>query len=123
MEAFLFPVLLLAGFYFLVIRPSRNRQRAALQLQEQLAPGLEVMTTSGMYGRVAAVHDDSVSLDVAPGVTIRVVKAAVGKIVTDEAGEAGEADEADVASADEVDPVDSAAPASDDLSGDDRPSR
>ena len=79
-----FPVLLLVGFYLLVIRPARNRQRAALELQQRLAPGLEVMTTSGMYGRVVAVEEDAVALEVAPGVTVRLVKAAIGKIITDE---------------------------------------
>jgi len=80
-----FPVLLLVGFYLLVIRPARNRQRAALELQQRLAPGLEVMTTSGMYGRVVAVEEDAVALEVSPGVTVRLVKAAIGKIITDEA--------------------------------------
>ncbi len=80
-----FPVLLLVGFYFLVIRPARNRQRAALELQQRLAPDLEVLTTSGMYARVVAVEEDAVALEISPGVTVRVVKAAVGKILTDQA--------------------------------------
>lgn len=80
----LFPfALILAAFYLLIIRPARNRQRAALQLQSQLEPGLEVMTTSGIYGRVAGLDDDSVSLEVSPGVTLRVTKAAVGRVLSE----------------------------------------
>ena len=79
----LFPfALILVAFYFLIIRPSRNRQRAALALQERLAPGLEVMTTSGMYGRVVSLEDDVVTVEVAPGTPVRFAKAAVARVIT-----------------------------------------
>lgn len=110
----LFPfALILGAFYLLIIRPSRNRARAAMQMQQAIAPGVEVMTTSGMYGRVTEVEDDTFGLEIAPGVTIRIAKAAVGKVVTDDSA------------ADEIgeDAADPAPPARDDLSGDDRPSR
>lgn len=81
----LFPfALILVVFYLLIIRPTRSRQRAALALQQQIAPGLEVMTTSGMYGRVGAVDEDSVSLEVSPGTSIRFAKAAIARILTEE---------------------------------------
>ena len=85
----LFPfALILAAFYLLIIRPARTRQRAAVQLQEQLAPGLEVMTTSGVYGTVTAVEDGAVAIEVAPGVVIRFAKAAVAQVLTPEASAA-----------------------------------
>lgn len=89
----LFPfALILVAFYFLIIRPARTRQRAALALQQQLAPGQEVVTTSGIYGRVVAVDDEAVGVEVSPGTTIRFAKAAVGRIVSgdheDDAGAA-----------------------------------
>jgi len=77
----IFPVLLLVAFYFLIIRPARTRQRAVLQLQERLAPGVEVLTTSGIFATVRAVEDSAVTLEVAPGVTLRFAKAAVGQIL------------------------------------------
>jgi preprotein translocase subunit YajC len=81
--------LILAAFYLLIIRPARNRQRAALQMQQELAPGVEVMTTSGVFATVTAVQDDVVVLEVAPGVTMRFAKAAVGRILTGEDTSAG----------------------------------
>ena len=115
--ASLFPfVLILAVFYLLIIRPARTRSKAASQMQQQLAPGLEVMTTSGMFATVAAVEDEAVALEVAPGVRMRFAKAAVARILT-----ADEADEADEA----VDGADHAEHAKDaamtDGSTDDRP--
>ena len=85
-------LLILAAFYFLIIRPARTRQRAAMALQERLAPGLEVMTGSGIYGRVATVEDDRVSLEVSPGVSIRVAKAAVARILDEGRAEPVEPD-------------------------------
>lgn len=74
-------VLIAMVFYLLVIRPSRNRQREHLRLQASLAPGQEVMTTSGLIGTVAAVEDAEVLLEAAPGVTLRWAKPAIARVL------------------------------------------
>jgi preprotein translocase subunit YajC len=74
-------VLIAAAFYFLIIRPTRNRQRAAARLSDQLTVGARVMTTSGLYAEVVGIDDDGVLLEPAPGVTMRWTKAAVSRIV------------------------------------------
>ena len=88
-------VLILVAFYFLIVRPARTRQRAAVELQERLAPGVEVMTTSGIYGTVVGVDDTSIQLEVAPGTTLRVAKPAVGQVLTSDAADAGHDSPAD----------------------------
>jgi preprotein translocase subunit YajC len=90
--------LLLLAFWLLIIRPSRARARQQQQLQSELAPGLEVMTTSGLLATVSAVEDDVVVLEVSPGVTMRWKKAAVAGIAparseTDGIGDVGNANE------------------------------
>lgn len=93
MESLIPLAILLVAFYLLVVRPARTRQRAALELQAALAPGSEVMTGSGIYGRVTSVDDDVVGLEVAPGVAIRVAKPAIGRILpTETAGDPPEPD-------------------------------
>ena len=90
-------ILIVLVFYLLIIRPARNRQRQALELQSSLRPGQEVMTTAGQFGTVASVQDDVVVLEVAPGVMCRYAKPAIGRIVTrpeDETGSRTEATEA-----------------------------
>lgn len=67
--------------YLIMIRPVKARQRQALEVQSAVEPGLEVMTTAGMYATVKAVEDDVVVLEVAPGVTCRYVKAAIAKVI------------------------------------------
>ena len=89
----LVPLLFIAvAVVFLLVLPMRQRNRAmqrAQQLQASLVPGVEVMTTSGLYGTVALVGDDTVDLEISPGVTVRWAKAAVAEIKTAPATEAG----------------------------------
>jgi len=75
-------VALAAIFYLLILRPSRRRQQQAVQVQNRLVPGAEVVTTSGLYGTVSAVEDDVVVLQVAPGVTNRYAKQAIMRVLT-----------------------------------------
>lgn len=82
----LLPVLPLVGiavlFWLILIRPAQRRQRELGQMQREVTVGDEVMLTSGIYGTVRALHDDTMSLELAEGVTVRVVRAAVGSVVT-----------------------------------------
>jgi preprotein translocase subunit YajC len=83
----LLPFVLLASlaiFYFVMIRSARSRQREAVAVQSRLATGLEVMTTSGLYGRVVGVDDEAVTLETSPGVTSRWARAAIARIVSPE---------------------------------------
>lgn len=78
-------VVLALLFYALVLRPSQKRQRQAALTAHQLEPGVEVMTTAGMLATVHAVTDTHVDLEIAPGVVVRYVKAAIAKVVPPEA--------------------------------------
>jgi preprotein translocase subunit YajC len=82
------PILIIAVlfgvFYFLIIRPQRNRQRQARQMQGAVAPGQRVRTTAGIYGTVTSVDDTDVRLEIAPGVEIRVMRRAVMDILPED---------------------------------------
>jgi preprotein translocase subunit YajC len=101
-ESLLFFAVILVAFYFLIIRPQRNRARQAAQLQARLVPGVEIMTTAGMFGRVTEVLDDGVVLEISPGVQVRFAKAAVGRIVDTEAADDVDADDADDSDAEDT---------------------
>lgn len=78
----LLPILLLvAAFYLLVLRPARARQSQQQAVVRQLAPGARVMTTSGLFGTITAVEDDQVELEIADGVRVRYVSAAIATVV------------------------------------------
>ena len=78
----LLPILLIgAVFYLLIMRPARNRQKKQQQMISAIQPGTRVMTTAGIYGTVVEIDDDDVSIEIAPGVVIRAVKAAIGRVL------------------------------------------
>jgi preprotein translocase subunit YajC len=66
-------------FYMVLIRPQRRRQQAQRQLIESLDVGDEVVTLGGMYGTIRALDDESITLEVAPGVDIRFARGAVAR--------------------------------------------
>lgn len=74
-------ILIFVLFWFILIRPQRNRQRQMMQMQRELTVGQQVVTTSGLYGTVVGLDEDSVTLETSPGVTSRWARAAVGRIV------------------------------------------
>ena len=79
----LLPLLLLvAAFVFLVLRPARNRQRQQAALQNSLDVGADVMLTSGVFGTVTWIGDET--LELAPDTVVRVHRQAVGKVLSDE---------------------------------------
>ncbi len=78
----LLPILLIGVvFYLLIMRPARNRQRKQAEMMSALDPGARIMTTAGVYGTVVAIDEDDAEIEIAPGVVIRVVKAAIAKVI------------------------------------------
>lgn len=82
LAGFLPLLLIVLVVYLLFIRPARSRQRAAQQTRTTVEPGVEVTTTAGLIATVVAVDDATVTLEIAPGVHSRFVKAAIGRVNT-----------------------------------------
>ena len=70
-------VLMIAMFYFLMIRPMRQREQKHDELVRDLQKGDKVVTAGGMYGVVDRIDEDSVVLEVESGAKIRVSKGGV----------------------------------------------
>jgi preprotein translocase subunit YajC len=70
-------ILLFAVFYFMAIRPQQKRAKEHRAMLEALKKGDEVVTSGGTLGRVTAVGDNFVSLEVADGVEIKIQRQAV----------------------------------------------
>jgi len=79
--AFIPIVLIILVFWLLAIRPARKRQQEAQRVQNSLAIGERVMLTSGIFGRVSALDDETLDLEVAPGVVITTLRPAVARVV------------------------------------------
>ena len=52
-------VLLVAMFYFLLIRPQKKQKKAEQELRDSITIGDEIVTIGGFYGKIVAVKDDS----------------------------------------------------------------
>jgi preprotein translocase subunit YajC len=86
--AFLPIVLIILAFWLLAIRPARKRQQEAQRVQSSLAIGERVMLTSGIFGRVSALGDETLELEVAPGVVVTALRPAVARVVEQAASSA-----------------------------------
>jgi preprotein translocase subunit YajC len=81
MEILLFLPLLLILMYVLLIRPQQQRVRQQQALVSSIDVGDEVVTVSGIVGHVEAIEEDRVYIEVAPGVTIAMLRQALGRKV------------------------------------------
>ena len=79
---------LILAFYFVAIRPGRRRMQAMQEVQRSLAPGREVVTTAGLYGTVTGLDENTVTLEISPGVAARFARGAVMKVVDEPLPEA-----------------------------------
>lgn len=77
----LFPIALIAIFYFLLIRPQQKRAKEHKKLVENLGRGEEVVTTGGLAGRITDVGDAFATLEIADGIEVRLQKAAVAQVL------------------------------------------
>ena len=76
-------ILIIVVFYFFMIRPQMKRQKELKKFRESLGKGDKVVTTGGIYGKVAEIKDNYVLLEVDNNVKLRVDKSAVVKDMSD----------------------------------------
>lgn len=79
----LLPFIVLIGAMFLMTRSAKKKQAAAATMRNEMQPGTGVRTIGGMYATVKELHDDTVLLEVAPGVHAIYAKNAIGAVLDD----------------------------------------
>ena len=70
-------ILMFVVLYFLMIRPQQKKAKEHKALLEALSKGDEVITQSGMVGRISKVGDDFVTVEIAENVEIQMQKPAI----------------------------------------------
>ncbi len=73
--------LMFALIYFLMIRPQQKRMKQQREMLATLSIGSEVLTSSGIMGRVANLDESFVHLEIAPGTIVMFQKAAVTSLL------------------------------------------
>jgi preprotein translocase subunit YajC len=83
---------LLAGviFYVLLIRPEQKRRREHERLVAELKRNDQIVLSAGIHGRVAAVGDKTVTVEIARGVQVQVDRSAVQQVARVAAADARE---------------------------------
>lgn len=67
-------IFMFAIFYFLLIRPQQKKAKEHKALLDNLKKGDNVITAGGVHGKVNAVEDSIVTLEIATGVNIKITK-------------------------------------------------
>jgi preprotein translocase subunit YajC len=94
---FLPMLIVLGAFMFFASRRQKRAMQATIDLQESLRVGDRVQTTSGLYGTIVGITDDTVDLQIAPGVLTTWVKLAVSSRVEPEVPETEDGEFGDLA--------------------------
>lgn len=77
----LFPIILIAIMYFLMIRPQMKRQKEHRAMLEKLAKGDEVLTNGGIAGVVTEIGENFITVEVADNVRLRIQKGAIANVL------------------------------------------
>lgn len=75
---FFVPLILI--FYFLLIRPANQRQKKHRQMIEAVVRGDTVITSGGLIGKVVKVTEQELSVELADGVRVRVVRSMIADV-------------------------------------------
>lgn len=65
-------IIIIAIMYFLMIRPQRKRQKEIENFRNSLQPGMEVVTSGGLYGKIKEINGNIVVVEIAHNVNVRV---------------------------------------------------
>ena len=74
-------VLMFVVLYFVMIRPQMKRQKEHKAMIDALAKGDEIATAGGLLGKVSKLGDNTLSLEIAPGVEVQLQRHAVVQVL------------------------------------------
>jgi len=84
MEGIIMLVIMFAIFYLLLIRPQQKRAKQHKELVENLKSGDQVVTAGGIHGKIVAVQEDIITLEVASNVRIKINRPSIVGTKTDQ---------------------------------------
>ena len=77
-------ILILAVFYFLLVRPQQKRAKEHKAMVDNLKRGDQVITSGGLYGRLVEVSEGVVTLEVASNVKVKFQRSQIGELAKDD---------------------------------------
>ena len=80
-SALFLPVMLIVVFYFLLIRPQQKKAKDHRAMLEALSVGTEIVTGGGVLGKITALGEQFVTVEIADGVEIKVQRHSIGAVL------------------------------------------
>ena len=74
-------ILMFVVLYFIMIRPQMKRQKEMKAMLEALAAGDEVITVGGILGKVTAIKDQYITVEIVTGTEVQMQKNAVTSVL------------------------------------------
>ena len=74
-------VLMFVVLYFVMIRPQMKRQKEARAMIDALAKGDEVATAGGVLGKITAIGDQYLTVEISKGVEVQMQRSAVVQVL------------------------------------------
>ena len=81
LSTLMFPIILIAIMYFLMIRPQMKRQKEHRAMLDKLSRGDEVITNGGIAGTVVEIGENFITVEIAAGVQVRLQKGAIANVL------------------------------------------
>ncbi|MFH2094478.1 MAG: preprotein translocase subunit YajC [Bacteroidota bacterium] len=75
--------LIIVVFYFFMIRPQVRKQKELKNYRESLEKGDKVVTTGGIYGKIAEIKETTIIIEVEDKMRLRVDKSAIVRDISD----------------------------------------
>ena len=72
-------LLIMVVFYFFMIRPQINRQRAEQEFQKELKKGDKVTTVGGIYGKVTGIKESKIILEISENTKITIERNSISR--------------------------------------------
>jgi preprotein translocase subunit YajC len=81
----IFMMLIIFGiFYFILIRPQQKKMKEHKKMVEELKKGDKIILSGGVYGTVVGTGTDTLKVEIADGVKVKVARGSVGTVLTEE---------------------------------------
>ncbi len=70
-------ILIFVVFYFLLIRPQQKKAKAHKELLSRIEKGDTAVTNGGIYGRVTSTSEDTIMMEIADNIRVKVARNAI----------------------------------------------
>lgn len=81
----IFMMLIIFGiFYFILIRPQQKKMKEHKKMVEELKKGDKIILSGGVYGTVVGIGTDTLKVEIADGVKVKIARGSVGTVLSEE---------------------------------------